>query len=88
MTDDGNGPGDPPVTQTQGRADEPAGEQPAGQGAGDAGGARMNEAEAKSPAPAKTARKRKKDRSFWKELPVAQSVLPATRISWRPRRPI
>ena len=30
----------------------------------------MNEAEAKSPAPAKTARKRKKDRSFWKELPV------------------
>ena len=26
MTDDGNGPGDPPVTQTQGRAAEPAGD--------------------------------------------------------------
>jgi signal peptidase I len=70
MTDDGNGPGDPPVTQTQGSRDEPAGEQPAAEATGDAGGARMNEAEAKSPAPAKTARKRKKDRSFWKELPV------------------
>ena len=70
MTDDGDGPGDPPATQTQGRRDEPAGEQPAGEATGDAGGARMNEAEARSPAPAKPARRRKKDRSFWKELPV------------------
>ncbi len=30
----------------------------------------MNEAEAKPAPPAKTVRKRKKDRSFWKELPV------------------
>jgi len=62
MTDEGNGPAEPPATQTQGRQDEPSG--------GDAGGARMNEAEAKPSAPAKSQRKKKKDRSFWKELPV------------------
>jgi signal peptidase I len=70
MTDDGDSPGEPPVAQTQGRRDQAPDAPSAGEATEDAGGARMNEAEAKSPAPAKTARKRKKDRSFWKELPV------------------
>src|ERR1700742_1450531 len=70
MTDEGNGPAETPANQTQGPQGESSGGERADKAAGDAGGARMNEAEARSPAPAKTARKRKKDRSFWKELPV------------------
>jgi signal peptidase I len=70
MTDEGNASGEPPATRTQGRPGDAPGGQPAEKATGDAGGARMNEAKAKPAPPAKTARKRKKDRSFWKELPV------------------
>ena len=70
MTDEGNAPGEPPATQTQGRQSEASGEQADGRAAGDAGGARMNEAEAKPAPPAKRPQPRKKGRSFWKELPV------------------
>jgi signal peptidase I len=70
MTDEGNGPGEPPATQTRGRQGEASGGQRADEATGDAGGAGMNEAEAKSAAPAKTPRKKKKGRSFWRELPV------------------
>src|ERR1700749_155500 len=70
MTDEGNGPAERPATQTQGQQGEASGGERADKAAGDAGGARMNEAEAKPPAPARNQRKKKKDRSFWKELPV------------------
>src|SRR6201992_1403215 len=70
MTDEGNGPAETPATQTQGPQGESSGGERADKAAGDAGGARMNEAEAKPSAPGKNQRKKKKDRSFWKELPV------------------
>src|ERR1700743_3302134 len=70
MTDDGNRPAEPPATQTQGRQGEPSDGERADKATGDAGGARMNEAEAKPSAPSGKQRKKKKDRSFWKELPV------------------
>jgi signal peptidase I len=71
MTDEGNGPGEPPATQVQGGQGEASGGQPAGRAAGDAGGAGMNEAEAKSATPAKKPQQKKKGgRSFWKELPI------------------
>src|ERR1700744_1175736 len=70
MTDDGNRPAEPPATQTQGRQGEPSDGERADKATGDAGGARMNEGEAKQLAPSGKQRKKKKDRSFWKELPV------------------
>src|ERR1700744_3277570 len=70
MTDEGNTPGEPPATQIRGSQGEPSGGQPAGRADGDAGGAAMNEAEAKSAAPAKKPQQKKRGRSFWKELPI------------------
>jgi signal peptidase I len=70
MTDEGNGPGEPPATQIRGPQGQAADEQRAGKATGDAGGARMNEADAKPAAPAKTPPKKKGGRSFWKELPI------------------
>jgi signal peptidase I len=74
MMDEGNGPAEPPATQTQGQEGESSGEERADKAAGDAGGARMNEAEAKPSAPARNQRKKKKNRSFWKELPILIAV--------------
>ena len=71
MTDEGNGPGEPPTTQVQGGQGEASGGQAAGQGdAGEAGGAGTNGAEAKAAAPAKKPQQKKGGRSFWKELPI------------------
>jgi signal peptidase I len=75
MTDEGNAPGEPPATRIQGtQGDAPGGQSPAGPSdgpaAGDAGGAGMNEAEAKSATPARKPQPKKGGRSFWKELPI------------------
>jgi signal peptidase I len=73
MMDEGNTPGEPPATQIRGRQDDASGEQPDGHAAGDAGGAGgagPAEAEAKAAAPAKKPQRKKKGRSFWKELPI------------------
>src|SRR6201992_3297570 len=74
MTDEGNAPGEPPATQIQGmQGDAPGGQSSAGPSdgpaAGGAGGAGMNEAEARAATPAKKPQP-KKGRSFWKELPI------------------
>jgi signal peptidase I len=71
MMDEGNGPSEPPATQIRGAQGQASDGQRADKATGDAGGARMNEAEAKPAAPAKTPQKKRKGgRSFWKELPI------------------